>query len=446
LEEKLIQIGSWAVEHARAIGVEAESFLLHSEDLTVEVIDGQVETLKESEEMGLGVRVLQHNKLGFAFTTDLSQSAVKEAIDKACDGARYAGDDRFNGLPAAAGGYPDLKIFDQAIKTSPLEAKIEMAREVERQAKSRDHRITVIERAGYEDSIYSVAVVSSQGVKAFHKAAYCGLYVFLVAEENGDAQTGFSTEARRKIAELNPAQVGAEGANSALRSLGAKNIPSRPLPCILEPYVMTNFLGVLSESFSADSVQKGKSILQGRLGQTIASSLVTLIDDGTYEAGVSSFPFDGEGWPSQRTVLIEGGVLKSFLYDTYTARKDQVNSTGNGARGSFRGLPSVGISNLMVQPGPHSPDQLWEDIERGVYITEVMGMHTANPISGDFSVGASGILIEKGKMSYPVRGITIAGNLYGFLKDIEGVANDLRFFGAIGSPTVRVKSLSIAGE
>lgn len=441
-----MDIGQWAVEQAHGKGVQAESFVLHSEDLSVDVVDGQVETLKEAEEIGLGIRVFQGKHTGFAFTTDLSKQAVMDAIEKAINGAKYTADDEYNCLPAVAESYPTIDTYDPIIETTDMDAKIELAREVERRAKAYDKRIKVIERAGYEDSRYSVAVINSSGVKVFQKGAYCGIYVFLVAEENGDAQTGFSTQALRHYQELDPVFVGQEGAMTAVRSLGAKSAPSRMMPCILEPYVMTNFMGVLAGSFGADAVQKGKSALAGKLGQEVASSIVTLVDDGIYEKGVASFPFDGEGWPSQRTLLLEKGVLHGFLYDTYTACKDKTRSTGNGIRGSFRGLPSVGTTNLYVEPGLLTPEKLREDMTNGFYITEVMGMHTANPISGDFSVGASGMMIENGQITYAVRGVTIAGNLYDFLKDIEGLGSDLRFFGGTGSPSVRVKALSIGGE
>ncbi|MGE5405887.1 MAG: TldD/PmbA family protein [Candidatus Saccharibacteria bacterium] len=446
MKEKLINIGSWAVEQAKSKGVEAESFLLHSEDLSIEVREGQVETLKEAEEMGLGIRVFKGGQMGFAFTTNLEQKAVLNAIDQAVNGARYTTSDTFNGLPDVSGNYPQVETYDPGIENTPLEAKIEISREIERVAKAYDKRIKVIEQAGYEDSRYSVAIVNSQGVQVYQKGAYCGIFIFLVAEENGDAQTGFSMVAKRHFSDLDAAMVGKEGAVSALRSLGSKGMPSRSMPCILEPYVMTNFLGVLSGSFGADAVQKGKSALGGKNGQQIASTGITLVDDGTYEKGVGSFPFDGEGWPSQRTVLIDSGIMKGLLYDAYTARKDKVISTGNGIRGSFRGLPSVSTTNLYIEPGQTSPEALRKDISRGLYVTEVMGMHTANPISGDFSVGAAGLMIENGELTYPVRGITIAGNLFDFLKDIDGTGNDLRFYGSTGSPSIRVKSLSIAGE
>jgi PmbA protein len=212
----------------------------------------------------------------------------------------------------------------------------------------------------------------------------------------------------------------------------------------MEPVVTARFLSVFAQLVDAGAVQKSKSMLAGKLGQIVASPVVNLVDDGLNPDGIP-FPFDGEGVPSSRNIVIENGILKGFLYDTYTAAKDGVKSTGNAQRASFRALPGVGTTNFILS-GTNEPEELIGDIEQGLYITDVMGMHTANPVSGDFSVGAAGIMIEGGRLTFPVRGITIAGNLGQLLKDIDAVGNDLQFFGARGASTIRIKSLSIGGK
>ncbi len=435
-----------AVSMAARADVQAEAYVLHSDELTIEVRDGRVETLKKAEEIGLGLRVIQSARQGFSYTTDLKPESIRETIARALDAARYTSADQHNVLPEPGGNYPVLATFDEAIEKMDLDTKVEMARQIELAARQHDRRVKIIESSGYEDSRHSVAVVNSKGLEAFQKGSFAGIYISLMAEENGEVQTGFAFEARRALGDIDPKRVGEEGAYNAVRLLGARSAPSQALPCIMEPYVMTSFLSVLSGSLCADAVQKGKSALAGKIGAVIANQLVSLVDDGTYANGIASFPFDGEGHPSEKTLLINEGRLNGFLYDAYTAHKDGVTSTGNGVRGSFRGLPGVGTTNFFLMAGSKSPQNLREGLDRGLYVTEVMGMHTANPISGDFSVGASGIMIENGQLTFPVRGITIAGNLYSFLQDIDGVADDLRFYGGMGSPTVRVKSLSIAGE
>jgi PmbA protein len=316
---------------------------------------------------------------------------------------------------------------------------------MEQEARKVDPRVTITESCAYQDAFYEVTLVNSLGLEASYRGAYCGLYSFLVAEEGGDNQTGFSLQFRLKFSDLDPYLVGREAAEKAARMLGAKCIPTQKGAVVLDPYVVTNFLGVMAPALAADAVQKGKSLFAGKKEEKVASSLVSLIDDGALSDGVLSSPFDGEGVATGRKVLVQDGILQGYLYDVYTAAKDGMASTGNGLRGSYRTVPEVGPSNLFIPRGNTSREQLIGEIDRGLYITEVMGIHTANPISGDFSVGAAGILIENGKLTTPVRGVAIAGNMAGLLQDIDCVGDDLTFFLGKGSPTLRIQQMTISG-
>lgn len=428
-------------------GVEAEAFLLHDKELSIEVNNGQVETLKQAEEIGLGVRIINQGRLGFAYTSDLSEEAVLAVLNDAYNISKYTTSDDSNRLPEGNISYPEMDfLYDDSFKKTSIEEKIDMARQVEQIAKNHDPRISVIERSGYEDTEFSSLIMNTNGLYAYAKGNFGGTYIFLVAEENGDAQNGFSMMIKRKYQDLDPNMVGVEAATNAVRSLNAKTIGSARLPCIMEPYIMTRFMGLIAQMVDAEAVQKGKSLFADKKGEQVASPVFNLIDDGIYENGIASFPFDGEGVSCRKNNVIENGILQGFLYDTYTAHKAGLTSTGNASRGSFRNLPSVGTTNFILAPGKESPNKLISDIKKGFYITEVMGMHTANPISGDFSVGAAGIMIENGELTYPVRGVTIAGNLIDFLQDIEAVGSDLRFYGGKAAPTVRLKALSIGGE
>lgn len=446
MEKMLKSAGEKVLEMARQIKVEAEAYLLHNRELSIEVINGQVDTLKQAEEMGLGVRVINNGRIGFAFTSDLSDQAIKGILEDAVNISAYTEKDQYNILPQGRFNYQAMQIYDDDINRVSLEEKIAVAREAESAARSLDPRVSIVERAGYEDTEYTAVVMNTHGVCGSARANLCGSYIFLVAEENGDAQNGFSMMLNRRIKELDPQAIGREAAQDALRSLNARTIGTARMPCIMEPYVATRFLSIIAATVDADAVQKGKSMFAGKEGQVMASAAVSLYDDALFEYGVASFPFDGEGVPSQRNMVIEDGILNGFLYDTYTAAKAGKVSTGNGQRASFRGLPGVGTTNFMMKPGSRTPAQLIADIEKGFYITEVMGMHTANPISGDFSVGAAGLMIENGQLTYAVRGMTIAGNLADFLRDIDAAGNNLRFYGGKASPTIRLKSLSIGGE
>jgi PmbA protein len=446
MQEILRIAGETALDTARQKAVEAEVFLLYNRALSIELRDAQVETLKEAEEIGLGVRILNHGRMGFAYSSDLSKQAILEVVDNAISISDCMSADEFHCLVEPTASYPVVTGYDEQIALMPLEAKIELARVCEKAARDYDKRIRLIEKAAYEDAESLTLIMNSKGLVAHWRENLGAIYIALVAQEDQDSQTGFAAMARRKIADLLPEQLGQEAASRAVRSLKAQSIASQRLPCVMEPYVVTRFMGLLLPSLQGDAVLKGKSMWAKKIAEQVTAPMINLIDDGGLEGGIASAPFDGEGFPSQRNVLIKDGCLQAYLYDNYSGRKAGLRSTGNGRRASFRSLPSVGSSNLMLSPGALSPVQLIGEIEYGLLITEVMGMHTANPISGDFSLGASGILIQAGKLTRAVRGITIAGNLHNLLNDIQALGSDVRFYGAKAAPSIRLNQLSIGGE
>lgn len=447
MESILKSAGEKALNLCRQKAVEAEAFLVYNKELDIDVTDGKVENLKEAAEIGIGLRVFKQGKMGFAYSSDLSETAIENVVKDAINISSYTSFDEFNCLPDGGQLYKEMQTYDDNIVSCSLEKKIAMACEVEKIARAYDKRITVVERAGYEDNQFHSLIMNSRGLYAYGKGSFCGLYIFLIAEEDEDAQNGFSVMIKKKIADLDPRFVGEEAAHDAVRSLKARTIPSGRMSCIMEPYVVSNFMKILANSVEADSVQKAKAMFnEESIGQQIASPVLNIIDDSTSEEGIASFPFDGEGIATGKNIVIENGILKGFLYDSYSGLKAGKKSTGNAQRASFRGLPSVGVSNFILVPGQESPDQLISAVDKGFYITDVMGMHTANPISGDFSVGASGLMIENGKLSYPVRGATIAGNMKEFLKNIEAVGSDQRFYGGKAASTIRIKAMSIGGR
>lgn len=438
--------GEKVLHWAEDLKVKAEAFLIYNRELSIEVADGKVETLKQAEEIGAGIRVLKGGRLGFAYTSDLSDKALRETLVKAAEIAAYTEPDDNHVLTSEKYSYADLPVYDEEIEKESLKKKADLALEIENAARSLDRRITAVEKAGYEDTSVLAAVINTEGLKVCSRANFCGGYIFLVAEEDGDAQDGFSFRMGRKLKDIAAREIGEEAAFNALRSLKPRRLETGVMPCIMEPYVVTRFMGILAAAVSSDAVQKGKSMLAGRIGEKIACEKFTLVDDGLYAEGIGAFPFDGEGVASRRNTVIEKGVLKTFLYNNYTAAKAGLKSTGNGQRGSFRTLPGVGTTNFMIMPGEESLEELLDGIEKGFYITEVMGMHTANPITGEFSVGAAGIMIEKGRLTYPVKGVTIAGNLVDILQSIDGIGNNMRFYGSKAAPALRIKSISIGGD
>ncbi len=424
----------------------AETYLLEAKNLSIEVAEQKVETMKLAEERGLGVRVFKNNQLGFAYTSDLSSEAIRQAVTQAIANSSKTHPDPYNKMAAKFDNYPSLELFDPGIRKAAVEEKIELAKRIEREAKAFDSRIKITENSSYSDSEYLVTIVNSLGLEATCAGSYCAAYAFLVSEENGDNQNGFGLQYSLKYRDLDPVTIGREAAENAVRMLGAKKIKTQRATIVLDPRVATGFLGLLAPSLTGEAVQKGKSLFANKIGQPVASDKIVIVDDGALEGAIMSSPFDGEGVPSSRTVLVDKGILKGFLHNVYTANKDGIESTGNGVRGSFKGTPEVGITNFYIEPGKYTKDQLIGEIDTGLYVTEVMGMHTANPVSGDFSLGAAGIWIENGKFTYPVRGVAIAGNIVDLLTKVNGVADDLKFLGGKGSPTIRIEEMTISGS
>ncbi|HHW14371.1 MAG TPA: TldD/PmbA family protein [Firmicutes bacterium] len=442
LEER----GAQALGAAQAAGAEeAEAYLSHSRSVVVEVADEKVETLHQSTESGLGLRVFRQGRMGFAFTTDLSPEGVKEAARAAVANAGATGSDPFNRLPESASFAP-LDLVDPAVGELSTAAKIDVALAIERAARAFDRRVTRVEKASYSDGEYAVAILNTRGVRASYAGTSVSGSISVVAEEGGNAETGWSYAFAHRFGALDPEALGREAAEKAVQLLGAKTVGTKRVTLVFDPLVAAEFLELLGPALSADAVQKGKSLFAGKVGRQIASPLVQIIDDGRLAAGAGAAPVDDEGVPTRRTVLIQDGVLQGFLHNTYTAAKDGVDSTGNGVRASFRGTPEVRPSNLFLAAGRTSRAELLAEVEEGFYVTSVMGMHTVNPISGDFSVGAAGLWLEHGRFTRPVRGVAIAGNLLELLAGVEAVGDDLRMVGSAGSPTLRIAPVTVSGE
>lgn len=447
MDNKYLTIAENAVQKAKANGAAmAEAFLLSSKDLSIDIRDGEVETMKLAEDRGLGLRVISDGRVGFAFTTEFSNKGLDLVVHQALANGVNTEPDKFYTLPQVAVEYPKLDIYDPAIRAATVENKIKMAVEMENTAKGYDKRVKIIESSSYQDAEVEVSIVNSQGMSAHYQGAYCGIYLSLVAGEDEDSQTGFALKYGLKYADLDPVFIGNTAAERAVRMLGAKPVATQRAAVVLDPYIATSFLGLLSPALSGEAVQKGRSLFAGKVGQKVASDLVTVIDDGCLPGGIASAPFDGEGVPTSETILIEGGQLQGFLHNTYTAAKEGIISTGNGVRGSFKSTPEVGTTNFFIRPGQTSAEQIIKEVKNGLYVTEVMGMHTANPISGDFSLGAAGIWIENGQLTKPVRGVAIAGNIMELLGAVDAVGSDLEFFGGKGAPTIRVASMSLSGS
>lgn len=423
-----------------------EVFSISSKGLTIQIKDGAIDVFVAAENTGVSLRVLKNQRLGFAFCTDLSPEAMSDLVDRVVQGAHGADPDPHFGFPSPpGGGLSQLEQFDHELNRRPLEDKIEGARHLEAAARSTDPRIKKVRKASYGETTGTVAIANHTGLRLSSQRTLVSGSIFVVAEEGEHAEIGWDYGFSPFFHELDMGAIGTAAARRAVNMLGARPIKSMQVPALLPTWVGADVLQVLSASFMADNVQKGKSMLVGRTGQAVFSPHVTIIDDGLYPRGMASSPFDDEGSVHDRSVVVEGGVVTGFLHDQYTANKEARPSTGNAGRHGISAPPAVEATNFYVEKGPTEADSLLSSLDEGLMVTDMMGLHTANPISGDFSVGASGLWIEKGERAFPVKGIALSGNLIELFKDVDGVGSDLKFYGPFGSPTLRVSKLNIAG-
>ncbi len=423
-----------------------EIFSVASRNLSIEVKEQKVDSFTCSEPVGVSVRVLKAGSMGFSFSTSMDETDLARMIDSAVVGAENQTPDEFHAFPLPE-AYPDIPgMFDEGLAMVGEEEKIGRALELERLTLAADPRVKRVRKASYGESTFEVAIRNSLGVGGSYRGSSVSSSVAALAEEGGDSQMGWDFGFGTAYAGVRVEEIARTAAAKAAGLLGARKIPTMRCPAILDNYVATDILEVLAPAFLAENVQKGKSLLAGGEGKRLFAECLKMRDDGILPGGMATAPFDGEGAPRRNTVLVEGGILRGYLYDTCCGRRGGHASTGNAARGGVKGPPRMGINNLFIENGSESFTALAEGIGRGLLVTSVMGMHTANPISGDFSVGAAGFLIEKGVVTAPVKGVAIAGNIMELFRRVEGVGSDLRFFGAVGSPSLRIAEMDVSGE
>ncbi len=418
-----------------------------SSSVSVEVQDGKVDTLTQSTDQGLAIRTLKDGKMGFSYTFDLSNASLDKAITTALEISELMKADENNVLGTFSNSnYPVLRDHDTEGLAISLDDKIKMALELEAATKAYDPRIKRVRGSGFDQGDGTVILVDSSGKKINHSSSYFAVNVSCVAEDaDGSAEMGGDGEYMHFLKDLNPGKVSHLAAKNALELLGSTKASTMKCPAVLKSSVAAQLMGFLTSSFSAENIDKNFSLLAGKLGTKLFSDKITLINDGILPNGIASAPFDAEGTPCLTTPLIENGVIRNFLYDNYYAKKAGTHSTGSSKRGSLKSAPSIGASNLILQKGSLSFDELTAKAGQGIYITQVMGLHTANPITGEFSFGASGILIENGKLTRPVKGFAIAGNLIELLNNVAQVGADFRFYGSTGVSSLLISELSIGG-
>lgn len=413
---------------------------------SVETKDDAIDVVTARGERGLGVRVLDGQRIGFAHTSDLAPSGIEACVDQARRMATITEPDEDIRIASAPLQMVDLDIYQAGLEDRPLADRGGIALAVEQAARSVDPRITHFRKTSYSDAEVTTVIATTQGVRASYRESFCGAMTSAVATQNGERQIGYHGEGARRLADLDPAGIGARAAQRAIEKLGAKPFPTQKLPVVLDPWMAMSLLGAISPLFSADNVLKGRSLFARKVGERVANERVTIVDDARRKGGLRSAPFDGEGVATTTRTLIDRGVLRGYLVNLKTARKMNTAPTGNARRGSYASPSRIGPSNFYIEAGTDDPEVLVRWLDRALAVTSLLNLHTIDPVSGEFSLGATGTYLEKGTPVHPVQGITIAGNLTHLLSSISGVGTNLTFgSGGIGSPTLVIAELSVGG-
>lgn len=438
-----------AVKLAAQRGATAtECTLAEGEEFSALVRMRALEKLKDAGSRGAGLRVLLGKQVGSAYTSDLSNEGIRNLVDSALALAAVSTEDPHAGLPdpSELGALTaDLSLYSDDINNVATADRIRQAFETEEAALSTDPRITNSEGASFSAHTAERVFANSLGFLGSYRSSTCSLSATPVAREGDRLERAYWFSYARSHAGLDsPAQVGRIAAERTLRRLGARKVSTEKVPVVFEPLTARTLIGNIFDAVDGESVYRKASFLAGQLGEQVASEHVTIIDDGTLPGLFGTSPFDDEGVPTRRTVVIEKGILKSYLLNSYTARKLGLRTTGNAAR-ALAGNPGVGHGNLYLMPGEDTPERIIRSIRRGLYVTELLGQGV-NTVNGDYSRGAAGMWIENGELAYPVAEVTIASNLRRMLMDLGPVAADLEFRSSLASPTLVIQEMTVSGK
>ncbi|MEW6719765.1 MAG: TldD/PmbA family protein [Thermodesulfobacteriota bacterium] len=433
-------------EVARRGGGEAELYEESARVRKYEARDGRLDTIAFSDTLSLGLRLFREGRMGFSYGFLGDEADLARMVEEAVFCLEASDPDDAYGLPDAAGAPPALALYDPSRETVFEEEKGEFARALEAKALRRDPRMKRVRTASLSETVAGISLVNSRGVSVQRLESGCVAYVEAVAEDGGEGQSGYGFGFARSLRGLDAETVAGEGADKALRMLGAVRPKTGEYRAVIESGAAADLLEVLGPSFLAPQVAKGKSMLAGKVGARVASDAVAVFDDPLDPAGAGAETFDGEGTPAQRRELISGGALRGYLADAFWGRKIGTGSTGACRRPGPKQPPTVGSSNLCVSSGTLSFEALLSAAGEGILVTEFLGIHTADPVSGDFSVGASGLRIAGGTLAEPLHGFALSGNVLDLLGKVEAAGSDFRWFGRTGAPSLLVSRIALGGE
>lgn len=423
----------------------AEVYIESGRELSIEVRDGEIETVQQAASQGVGFRVFVKQRMAFSSCNDLSDKALDNAIKSAVGFASSTTPDENNVLADDKGITEVEGLYDTQIAQVPMEKKIELAKSAEKLA-MKDPRITKSAGAGYSEGEGEIYLANSNGLSKNSKFSACSFSVSVVAEKAEQKSSGGEFCSRRFFADLKPPEeIAAKAAKDAYEMLDPRMVKTQKAAVIFDPDVARSILGGILAAINGERVLQGASFLAQKLNQKIASELVTMVDDGTLAKGLGSKPFDGEGVPTQKRIIVDRGVLKGFMYNTIVAKRAGVKSTGNASRGGFTSIPEIGAHNFYMVAGKSTQEEIIKATKTGLLLKGVTG-YGINPVNGNFSGGAQGFWVENGKIAFPVKGLTIAGNAFEMLEGIDMVGSDLDLNRSFTAPTFRIKLLQIGGE
>ncbi len=422
----------------------AEVYLQSSRELTIRVLNAEIETIEETVARGIGFRVVVEGKMGFSHCNDLSTQSLEDTIGKAIAFARLTTPDENNILPSDHPFSNVTGLFDPEIARISMEKKIHLAMEVEALAR-KDPRITHSSGSSFGEGESEIFIANSNGLAKSYKAGGCSINVGVVAEKGDQKNTGWENCSRRFFADLEPLEkIASIASQRAWELLDPLMIKTQRASVIFDPLAVRSLLGGVITALNGERVLQGASFLKNFLNQKFASDLLTFTDDGTIPKGLDSTPFDGEGVPTAKRTLVEKGVVKSFIYNTQVAKRAGVESTGNASRSNFNSLPGIGTHNIVVLPGTYTQEEIIASTKRGLLLRGITGL-ALNPVIGNFSGGVSGFWIENGKIIHPVKGITIAGSANEILNGIEMIGNDIDLKRSFAAPSIKITEMQIGG-
>jgi PmbA protein len=432
-----------------ASGEQLEAYVGRSSDTQVRVYEGEVEQLAVADSQGVGVRVVRDGRQGFAYCGTFDPDALAETVEEARDNAAFGEPDEANGLPEPDGVDPvALDLWRPALADVPTADKVALALELERAVLGADSRITGVESCDYADSLAEAVIVTTTGIRRTSRETGCELVAYSLATEGDDTQTGFGFSLGRSFDELDVAVAARDAADRAVRMLGANKPPSSRLTIVLDPWVTAQLVGIVAGTLGAEEVVKGRSLFADRVGEQIASPLLTAVEDPTDARSWGATPVDAEGLATRRVPLVDAGVLQGFVHSTWTARRMGTTSTGSAVRGGFKSTPGAGCRAVVATPGTATAAELIAGVDDGVLVQDVSGLHSGvNPVSGDLSTGAEGLRIRGGEVAEPLREFTIASTLQRLLLDVRAVGADLTWLPmSAAGLTLVIGDVSVSGE